>query len=77
MTKEEKRLVEKAKKIPHGTVRLPAQSRPQCDFCGSPALVDGKTKMGHWAFLCLFHYRIWGVGLGLGRGQVLLTDEEN
>jgi len=75
MTKEVKRLIERGKRIPHGAVKVPA--RPKCDFCEQQALVDGKTVFGPWANLCYAHFKTYGVGLGLGRGQVLLTDEEN
>lgn len=48
---------------------------PSCDFCTTPAHVDGKTVMGPWAYMCKFHYRQYGVGLGTGRGQVLILKE--
>ena len=74
MTKEEKRLVEKAKKTSNALVRIFAL--PRCDFCGEVARVDGKTRLGSWAYMCPAHYRAFGVGLGLGKGQVLVTQEE-
>jgi hypothetical protein len=48
--------------------------RPPCDFCGRPAAVDGKTKMGPWAYMDIPCFEIYGIGLGLGRGQRLLID---
>lgn len=45
---------------------------PNCDFCQAEAHVDGKTLMGPWAYMCKEHYRQYGVGLGMGRGQVLV-----
>lgn len=52
---------------------------PVCDFCKqanpeatTPADFDGKTKQGPWANMCSTHYGIYGVGLGLGRGQRLV-----
>jgi len=74
MTKEERKLVERAKKIPNALVRVP--TRPKCDFCSELSIVDGKTRIGCWANMCLIHFRSFGVGLGLGKGQVLLTDDE-
>lgn len=42
-----------------------------CDFCGSEAKYDGKTKGGPWAFMCESCFNTQGVGLGIGRGQKL------
>ena len=53
-------------------------SLPQCDFCREDptvlhqvAHVDGRTKMGPWANMCREHFKKFGVGLGLGKGQEL------
>ena len=43
----------------------------RCDFCGSWAVYDGRTIFGPWAYLCEACFQIFGVGLGLGRGQIL------
>lgn len=53
------------------------QTRPRCDLCidGTLAEFDGKTKEGPWAFMCGTHFHLFGVGLGVGRGQALLTEE--
>jgi hypothetical protein len=45
---------------------------PPCDFCGQPAVYDGKTKYGPWGFMCIQDFRMFGVGLGLGLGQKLV-----
>jgi len=45
---------------------------PKCDFCSATAQYDGKTRMGPWANMCPMHFRTYGVGLGLGRGQKLI-----
>ncbi len=50
---------------------------PKCDFCKrnlvyQEAHYDGKTKMGSWAYMCGKHFRQYGIGLGLGRGQELV-----
>ena len=37
------------------------------------AKYDGKTKMGPWADMCQEHFDEFGVGLGLGRGQKLIS----
>jgi hypothetical protein len=65
----EKRLYEKARKTPHGVVRI--NERPKCDFCIREAVVDGKTRFGPWAYMCADHFVAFGVGLGLGKGQFL------
>jgi len=38
--------------------------------------VDGKTVLGYWAYMCEEHFHSLGVGLGLGRGQRLITIKE-
>lgn len=55
---------------------------PPCDFCKQDPLVpyqaakyDGRTKMGPWAMMCEEHFKVFGVGLGLGKGQKLLIRE--
>jgi len=46
-------------------------SLPSCDFCGNTARYDGKTHQGPWANMCPTCFKKYGVGLGLGRGQLL------
>jgi hypothetical protein len=44
----------------------------ECNLCGKVNLsefVDGATRIGPWANMCLPCYRKVGVGLGVGRGQ--------
>lgn len=44
----------------------------KCDFCGTEnpdIIVDGRTKSGPWAWMCLEDFLEKGVGLGIGRGQ--------
>jgi len=48
------------------------QAIPGCDFCKQRAQYDGKTNMGAWAYMCEAHFRQYGVGVGLGRGQRLI-----
>ncbi len=48
---------------------------PKCDFCKKEAVVDGKTTMDCWANMCPVHFREYGVGLGLGKGQELRLKE--
>jgi hypothetical protein len=49
--------------------------RPKCGFCGKPAEYDGATTQGPWAFMCEDHFLLDGVGLGTGRGQMLVVAE--
>ena len=42
-----------------------------CDFCKQPAVYDGKTTQGPWAYMCEGCFKKHGVGLGLGSGQKL------
>lgn len=51
---------------------------PDCDYCLTyrrkvPALYDGKTKSGPWAYMCKRHFGAYGVGLGTGKGQRLVV----
>ena len=43
-----------------------------CDICNTPLvgkIVDGKTRMGPWALMCVSCHELDGCGLGLGLGQ--------
>ena len=41
-----------------------------CDICKlNQAKYDCKTKQGPWANLCETCFKIYGTGLGLGKGQ--------
>jgi hypothetical protein len=47
-----------------------------CDFCKEEGLeneakYDGKTIYGSWAYMCELHFKQFGIGLGIGRGQEL------
>jgi hypothetical protein len=53
--------------------------RPDCDICKQqgrkrPAAIDGATRQGPWAYMCIPCHESYGVGLGLGKGQRLLID---
>ena len=49
----------------------------KCDFCHNIAEVDGKTKEGPWANMCLGCFGDHGIGLGTGRGQMLIKVEKS
>lgn len=49
---------------------------PKCQLCHEPAVFDGKTKSGPWAYLCRSCMISDGVGLGLGMGSKLDTADE-
>ncbi len=44
---------------------------PRCDFCRKVAFYDGKTGMGIWAYMCEEHFKLYGTGIGPGKGRVL------
>lgn len=44
---------------------------PKCNFCKNPAIYDGKTKFGPWAYMCEHHFKEKGIRLGIGFGQKL------
>ena len=53
--------------------------RPNCDLCATqgktmPAAIDGATRMGPWAYMCVPCHETYGLGLGMGRGQRLLIE---
>jgi len=48
---------------------------PKCSFCEDRAKYDGKTIYGSWAYMCEKHFKEYGVGLGVGRGQRLRLGE--
>ena len=48
---------------------------PDCDFHpGVKAAYDGRTRMGPWANMCPNCMVDYGLGVGLGRGQLLVLD---
>lgn len=49
----------------------------KCDVCGQKnALYDARTSLECWAYLCQEDFEKYGVGLGLGKGQ-LLNETQN
>ena len=64
--------------MPNNHTTVEVDVLPDCDFCGSPASVDGATRpsswgRGQWANMCERHWANEGVGrLGLGQGQRLV-----
>jgi len=62
----------------HITVEVAAL--PNCDFDQDtkvPAAYDGKTKFGPWANMCERHFKVYGLGLGIGRGQKFVLKKED
>lgn len=41
-----------------------------------PAMYDGKTVFGPWAYMCEQCFGVWGAGLGMGKGQRLIVRDE-
>jgi len=61
--------------------RTTVSAYPLCDLCPphqpKEARFDGKTKFnGSWGYMCKQHFKDFGVGLGLGKGQELLLTKE-
>lgn len=47
---------------------------PRCDLgCGREAHYDARTRQGPWGYLCDECFEEFGVGLGTGNGQRLVT----
>lgn len=45
----------------------------RCNFCNTPLThtrVDGKTQAGPWADMCENCHKKYGVGFGMGKGQL-------
>jgi len=50
--------------------------KPKCDFCDNEAVYDAKTHKGPWAFLCEQHFQEHAIGLGIGKGQKLVLEND-
>ena len=64
------------------STRVTVAKLPDCDLCkmdpvrkNAIAKYDGVLWTGPWAYMCEFHFKLRGVGLGLGRGQELVVAE--
>ena len=68
--KEALNLFEQGMAVPNKAVFTAIPER--CSFCAHQALVDGKTTRIGWANMCLKHFIQVGIGIGLGKGQVLI-----
>jgi hypothetical protein len=59
-----------------GSTQVVIHQDAYCDFCHKekpvPAVVDGRTRGGRWAYMCAQHAREKGLGLGEGYGQRLI-----
>lgn len=50
---------------------------PPCDIHQNDQVLaeyDAKSVMGPWAYMCKECFAVYGVGLGMGRGQRLVLD---
>ncbi|MFH0902962.1 MAG: hypothetical protein V2A73_20225, partial [Pseudomonadota bacterium] len=72
-------MLKAAGRLSGDATRLVAQSVP-CDACrratgtGMPALVVGRTRQGEsGSYMCEEHFSQYGVGLGSGKGEVLIV----
>jgi len=48
-----------------------------CQLCGAErceVIVDGATRSGPWAYMCVDCHKEAGYGLGIGRGQMYKLD---
>ena len=65
--------------MPYTTTTL--DTLPDCDVCKlefamatpNKARYDGKTTVGPWGYMCEEHFSTVGIGLGLGKGQRIIT----
>jgi len=49
---------------------------PPCDLCDSDAHFYALTTMDYWANLCDLCFGEFGIGLGIGLGQMLKVESE-
>lgn len=45
-----------------------------CDICNKDVTskyIDGRTTSGQWGNMCLQCHKVHGVGLGIGKGQLI------
>ena len=56
-------------------------SKPvSCQLCQHPigkVFVDGRTKAGPWAYMCLPCFKVNGEGFGVGRGQEFTVEAKD
>ena len=46
--------------------------KEKCRLCEQQeATIDGRTNAGPWTYMCDNCHKTYGVGLGLGKGQIL------
>ena len=56
-------------------------SKPtSCNICGASiedSFIDGRlAEHGSWAIMCELCHKVYGVGLGLGKGQLYRLNKE-
>lgn len=52
----------------------------KCQLCNAPIVtefIDGRTRMGPWAYMCQKCHDTKGCGLGMGCGQMYFKRTEN
>lgn len=49
--------------------------KQRCDFCQEPAVCDGKTRIGPWAFMCKEHLNKYGYPNNPDLYSMLKTEE--
>lgn len=70
-----------------GKKRITGHPPDFCDLCGEHFMqgwpdeedtcYDGKTTSGPWAWMCRACFMLEGMGLGTGRGQKFVYNEED
>jgi len=62
-------------------IEVKVTTLPKCDVClvsgvrpQKVATYDARSTHGQWGYMCEEHFQEQGVGLGLGRGQRLITE---
>ena len=64
-------------KLAKVSMRWNGERPGHCDICKQTLtngnFVDGKTVMGGWAAMCVGCHKLFGIGLGTGKGQLYDT----
>lgn len=52
----------------------------KCDICERPIkkeFIDGATMQGPWAIMCSMCHRMYGLGIGTGKGQLFQKQKDS
>ena len=65
------------RRIPEAHTETEILKLPRCGFCNETACYNGATILGPSAYMCEYHFKQYGIGLGSDKGQMLMLDLKN